>query len=152
MLEARVIEPSKSPWSSPIHVVRKKEGSIHICVDYRCLNAVTSYDPYQIQRVGDLIDKIGNATYLSKLDLTKGYYQVPVAEKDHDKIAFVTPFGKFQYVTMTYGLKGAPATFQWLMDQLLDGLQDHCLAYFDDIMFSAQPGKTTLNTFVPHLK
>ena len=72
MLEAGVIKPSKSPWSSPIHVVQKKEGSIRICVDYRHLNAVTSNDPYQMPRVDDLIDKVGNATYLSKLDLTKG--------------------------------------------------------------------------------
>ena len=80
MLEAGVIEPSKSPWSSPIHIVRKKEGSICTCVDYQRLNAVTSSDPYQMPRVDDLIDKVGNATYLTKLDLTKGYYQVPVAE------------------------------------------------------------------------
>ena len=95
MLEAGVIEPSKSLWSFPIHVVQKKERSIHICVDYRSLNAVTSNDPYQMPRVDDLIDEVGNATYLSKLDLSKGYYHVAVAEKDCDKTAFITPFGKF---------------------------------------------------------
>ena len=87
MLDLGVIEPSKSQWASPI----KKDGDIRICIDYRRLNSVTAADPYQMPWVDDLLDRLGRAKFLSTIDLTKGYYQVPVREIDQDKTAFVTP-------------------------------------------------------------
>ena len=120
-------------------------------MDQGCVNAVTSNDPYQMLKVDDLIDKVGNTTYLAKFDPTKGYYKVPVAEKDHDKNALITPFGKFQCVTMPFGVKEASTTFQQLMNHLLKAIQNHCLAYLDDIIEFSSTWETTLNTSVIHL-
>ena len=111
-----VIEPTSSDWAAPIVVVRKKDGSIRLCVDYRRLNAVSIVDAYPMPRIEDLIDYIGQAKFISTLDLTKGYWQVPVVEEDRGKTAFTTPFGLFQFRRMPFGLQGAPATFQRMMD------------------------------------
>ena len=133
LLDQGVIKPSKSPWASPIVVVGKKDGDVRICIDYRRLNSITVSDPYQMPRVDDMLDRLGRAKYLSTIDLTKGYYQVPVRASDQEKTAFVTPFGKYQFCTMPFGLKGAPTTFQRLMDIILEGMQDFSSAYIDDI-------------------
>ena len=133
MLDLEVIKPSKSPWASPIVAVKKKDGDIRICIEYRRLNSVTAADPYQMPRVDDLLDRLGRAKFLSTIDLTKGYYQVPVREINRDKTAFVTPFKKYCFCTMPFGLKGSPTTFQRLMDVILEGMEDFSLAYIDDI-------------------
>ena len=116
MLENGIIEVSTSDWASPIVLVKKKDGSLHLCVDYRRLNSVSQFDAYPMPRVDDLIDQIGQAKFISTLDLTRGYWQVPVAEEARHKTAFITPFGLFQFIVMPFGLSGAPATFQWMMD------------------------------------
>lgn len=134
MLELGVIEPCRSPWASPIVTVTKKDGSLRLCVDYRKLNSSTTDDPYQMPRVEEMLDRIGQAEYISTIDLAKGYYQVPVREEDRDKTAFVSPFGKYRFTRMPFGLKGAPTTFQRLMDGVLEGLQDSTSAYIDDIV------------------
>jgi hypothetical protein len=85
-------------------------------------------------RVEDLIDRVGNATYITTLDLTKGYWQVPVAVEDREKTAFTTPCGLFQFTRMPFGLKGAPATFQRMVDRLLNGLGEFASAYMDDVI------------------
>ncbi len=84
-------------------------------------------------RIDELIDKLGEAKYLTTLDLTKGYWQVPVAPDARPKTAFTTPYGLFQFTVMPFGLQGAPATFQHLMDRVLQGLQDSSVAYQDDV-------------------
>ena len=91
MLEHGIIEHSSSDWASPIVVVPKKDKTVHLCVDYRKLNAVSKSDAYPMPRIDDLIDRVGNANYITTLDLTKGYWQVPVAVKDQPKTAFTTP-------------------------------------------------------------
>lgn len=134
MLEHGIIEHSTSDWASPLVAVQKKDGSLRLCVDYRRVNAISKSDAYPMPRVEDLIDKVGNATFISTLDLTKGYWQVPVASEDRAKTAFITPNGLYHFTRMPFGLQGAPATFQRMVDHLLDGLGDFAGAYLDDII------------------
>ena len=134
MLEHGTIEPSTSDWASPMVTVQKKDKSLRLCVDYRRLNARSKGDAYPMPRVEDLIDGVGKATYITTLDLTKGYWQVPVAVEDRAKTAFTTPYGLYQFTRMPFGLQGAPATFQRMVDRLLDGLGDFVSAYMDDVI------------------
>ena len=130
-----VIEPTMSEWAAPIVVVGKKDGSIRLCVYYRRLNTVSTVDTYPMPRVVDLIDLIRQAEYISTLDFTKGYWQVPVADEDRVKS---TQFGHYQFCRMPFGLQGAPATFQLLMDRLLEGLREFTGAYLDDLVIYSQ--------------
>ena len=134
-LQSGVIEPSHGEWSSPIVVVKKKDGNIRMCVDFRRLNSVTPADAYPMPRADELIDRIGKAKYITTLDLSKGYWQVPMKEEDKVKTAFTTPSGLFQFTVMPFGLSGAPATFQRMMDRLIRGLENSTGAYIDDIAF-----------------
>ena len=133
MLSSGIIEPSTSEWSAPIVLVKKKDGSLRLCVDYRRLNQVSVSDAYPTPRVDDLIDRVGGSSFISTLDLTRGYWQVPVADEDRLKTAFVTPFGLYQFNVMPFGLQGAPATFQRLMDHVIRGLE-FAAAYLDDLI------------------
>ncbi len=119
MLEMGVIEESRSDWASPIVLVPKTDGSVRFCVDYRKVNAVSKFDAYPMPRVDELLDRLGTARFYSTLDLTKGYWQIPLSHLSKDKSAFTTPFGLHQFVTLPFGLFGAPATFQRLMDKIL---------------------------------
>ena len=138
MLESGIIEPSQSEWSAPIVLVKKKDGTLRLCVDYCRLNSVSKSDAYPMPRIDDLIDQLGKARYLTTLDLTRGYWQVPVAADVRHKTAFVTPFGLYQFTVMPFGLQGAPATFQRLMDQVLRGVGDFAAAYLDDIVIFSE--------------
>ena len=121
MLEHGVIEPTTSPWASPMVVVRKKDGTARICIDYRQLNSVTDIDAYPLPRIEDILDAIGQSKFITTLDLAKGYWQVPVSVDDQDKTAFVSPLDLFRFTAMPFGLCGAPATFQRLMDSVIHG-------------------------------
>ncbi|XP_065438320.1 uncharacterized protein LOC135981052 [Chrysemys picta bellii] len=138
MLALGVIQPSSSPWASPVVLVPKKDGSIRFCVDYRKLNAITVADAYPMPRPDELLDKLGGARYLTTMDLTKGYWQVPLDADARLKSAFVTPLGLYEFLTLPFGLKGAPATFQRLVDQLLRGMESFAVAYIDDICVFSQ--------------
>ena len=105
-----------------------------MCVYYRKLNAITVGDPYPFPRNDKLINGIGASKYITTLDLTKGYYQVLVAPEHKEKTAFITPYGKYEFLTMPFGLVSAPSTFQRLMDQMLHGLHEFTVAYLDDIL------------------
>ena len=133
MLENDLIEPSNSNWSSPCLLVPKPDGSYRFCTDFRKLNAVTKNDSFPIPRIDDCIDKIGHAKFVSKLDLLKGYWQVPLTEQAKKLSAFVTPTGLYQYQVMPFGMKNAPATFQRLINQLTQDLEG-CEGYIDDIV------------------
>ena len=133
MLAAGIIEPSRSEWSAPIVLVNKKDSTLRMCVDYRRLNAASLSDAYPMPRIEDLIDGLGKVKFITTLDLSRGYWQVPMADGARHLTAFTTPFGLYQFRVMPFGLKGAPATFQRLMDTVLQGLQDFSAAYIDDL-------------------
>ena len=128
-----VIERSSSEWAFPIVLV-KKDGSLRMCVDYRRLNAIADADAYPMPRIDEMIDALGRAKYVTTLDLSRGYWQVPVEEESRSKTAFTTPYGLFQFRVMPFGLHGAPATFQRMMDQLLTDCTVYAAAYLDDVV------------------
>ena len=139
MLNQGIIEPSQSPWSSPIVLVRKKDGSTRFCVDYRLLNHVTLKDSYPLPRIDDSLDALVNAQWFSTLDLASGYWQVTMDSNDAEKTAFATPTGLFHFRVLPFGLCNAPATFQMLMECVLAGLQWHtCLLCIDDVIVFSQ--------------
>ena len=129
-----IIRLSMSPWCSSSVTVGKKDGSLRLCQDYRPLNSITVSDPYCMKRIDDTLDLLGEARYLTKLDLAKGYYQILMDEADVQKTAFSTPFGKFEYVRMPFGLKNAPTHFQRSMDIVLSQLFLCSSAYIDDVI------------------
>ena len=135
MLEAQVIEPSESPWSSPVVLVTKKDGSPRFCVDYRKLNSVTVRDCWPLPNINDCLDSLSGACWFSTMDLASGYWQCEIDEADRSKTAFVTHKGLFQFNVLPMGLTNAPATFERLMERVLQGLQwEKCLLYLDDIV------------------
>lgn len=135
MLETGAIRESHSPYASPIVVVRKKDGTIRLCIDYRKLNSKTIKDSYSLPRIEESLDALEGAKWFSSLDLQSGYWQIEVAEKDKPKTAFVTPMGFFECNRLPFGLTSSPATFQRLMDKCLGDLNyKQCLVYLDDII------------------
>jgi hypothetical protein len=131
MLDNDIIETSKRDWSSPCILVPIPDATYRVCTYFRKVNFVTKTDSYPIPRIDDCFDKIGSAKFVSKFDLLKGYWQVPLTEKAKEISAFVTPDGLFQYKVMPVGMKNAPATFQRIIHSFLHGLQG-CEAYIDD--------------------
>ena len=152
MLESRAIEASDSPWFSPIVLV-KKDGSTRFCIDYRKLNAITRKDAYPLPRVDHTLDTLAGSKLFSTLDLATGYWQVEVAEEDRPKTAFLTPEGLYQFKVMPFGLCNVPATFQRLMDRVLNGLKWYqCLVYIDDIIVVGDSFANHLTNLVSVLK
>ena len=131
-----MIQPSKRPYSEPIVLQTKKDGSWRFCVDYRKLNDVTAKDAFPIPKIHQTFDALNGQKYFSSLDLASGYWQVPVAEEDRHNTAFVTPDGGFyEYVMMPFGLSNAPETFQRLMNELFrDNLWKWALVFLDDVL------------------
>jgi Reverse transcriptase (RNA-dependent DNA polymerase) len=136
MLAAGIVRRSNSGWSSPLHMVRKKDGGWRPCGDFRRLNLITEPDRYPLPNMGDLSARLEGCKYFSKIDLRKGYLQVPVAAEDIPKTAVITPFGLFEFCRMPFGLRNTGMTFQRLMDSILNGLP-HVFVYLDDILIAS---------------
>lgn len=133
LIEKGFIVPSKSPCSSPIVLVKKKDESFRLCVDYRQLNRATVKDPFPLPHIETLLGKIENAQWFSTIDLHSGYHQIQVKQTDQYKTAFVTPSGKYEYRVMPFGLVNAPSTFARYMADLFRGVPYVCV-YLDDIL------------------
>ena len=133
------IEPSISPFASPTILVKKKDGTIRLCIDYRKLNSITKKDAHPLPRIEDIFDTLSGSRYFTTLDLAMGYHQVEMHPEDRKKTALSIPFGLFQYNVMPFGLATAPATFMRLMSIVFSGMiYNSCLVYLDDIIIFGQ--------------
>ena len=139
MAEMGIIRRSNSCWSSPLHLVDKPDGSKRPCGDYKWLNDITTPDRYPVPHIHDFSSGLAGKFVFSKVDLKRGYHQIPVAEEDVPKTAIVTPFGLFEFLRVPFGLKNAAQAFQRMMDSVLAGL-DCVFVYLDDILV-ASPSK-----------
>ena len=153
MQSTGVIQPSNSPWASPVVMVRKKDGSHRFSVDYRELIAVTRQDSFPLPRIDDLLDQLDRSHYLSTLELASGYWQIRVHPESVPKTAFVTLQGSFEFTVIPFGLTNAPSVFQRLMQQVLQGLNpengpDFVSVYIDDVLVFSP----SLEDHLGHLK
>ncbi|KAL4342288.1 hypothetical protein GQ457_08G015990 [Hibiscus cannabinus] len=129
------IRPNTSPWGAPVLFVKKKDGSMRLCIDYRQLNRVTIKNKYPLPRIEDLFDQLRDASVFSKIDLRSGYYQMKVKDADVPKTTFRTRYGHFEFLVMPFGLTNAPATFMDLMNRVFKPYLDKFMVVFiDDIL------------------
>ena len=146
MLANDVCEPSVSPWASNVVLVKKSDGTLRFCVDYRQLNNLTTKDSYPLPRIDTCFDALGGARYFSTLDLRQGYWQVENDPESSDKTTFITRKGSFKFKVLPFGLSNAPAVFQRLMNMVMQGLTwEACLVFLDDIIVIS-------STFEQHLE
>jgi hypothetical protein len=140
-----IIEPSVSPWSAPVVPVRKKDGSIRMCIDYRQLNKVTVSDKFPVPNLSDSLFGLHGTQYFTRLDLVRGYYQIPIDEQSRELTAFSTPRNHWQFKRLSFGLKNAPAAFQREIQAVLSSFpSNRVVAYIDDILIMS-------NSFQEHL-
>lgn len=139
LTESGLVRTSSSPWGFPVLFVKKANGEWRMCIDYRALNKVTVRNTYPLPKIRDMIDMIGTARYLTKLDLLSGFWQVRMAEDSIQKTAFNTQWGKYEFLAMPFGLTNAPSTFQTMMNTVLHGLNgEFCVVYLDDVLIFSQ--------------
>jgi hypothetical protein len=137
LIEQGICRPSKSNWSSPLHLVTKKDGTFRPCGDYRNLNAITVPDNYPLPFLHDFTMNLRDCKVFSKVDLQKAYHQIPIYPPDVPKTAIITPFGLFEYTRMSFGLRNAAQSFQRLIHHVLRGLS-YVFAYMDDVIIASE--------------
>ena len=134
LLSKNYIRPSKNPWASPMVTVHKPDGSARLCVYFKTINNITQPVPFYMPRVEEVLESVGKACIISKLDLTKGYYEVPMSPPVIPKTAFTCHKGRFEFLRMPFGVKNAPAVFQELMQGLFSEDASFCSPYMDDLI------------------
>ncbi|MEW8548166.1 MAG: pol polyprotein, partial [Candidatus Thiodiazotropha sp.] len=146
MLEQKVIEPSDSPWSAPICLVKKADGTYRFAIDFRGLNSVTEKDAYPLPNIRQIFDTLSGSKWYNTIDLASGYWQIPLHPDSVKLTAFATPTrGLFHFLVMPFGLSNAGATFERLMERVLGNLQwVKCICYLDDVIIFGSDFKTTL--------
>jgi hypothetical protein len=139
LLDKQYIRPSASPWGSPVLFVRKKDGTMRLCIDYRSLNAVTIKNKYPLPRIDDLLDQLRKAKFFSKIDLRSGYHQMKIRECDIPKTAFVTRYGQYEFTIVSFGLTNAPAYFMNMMNKVfMEELDKFVIVFIDDILIYSE--------------
>ncbi|KAL0540204.1 hypothetical protein IC582_024437 [Cucumis melo] len=135
LLDKGFIRPSVSPWGAPVLFVKKKDGSMRLCIDYRELNKVTVKNRYPLPRIDDLFDQLQGVTVFSKIDLRSGYHQLRIKDEDVPKTAFRSRYGHYEFIVMSFGLTNAPAVFMDLMNRVFrEFLDTFVIVFIDDIL------------------
>jgi hypothetical protein len=139
LLEKGYIRPSTSPWAAPVLFVEKKDGTKRMCIDYRALNEVTVKNKYPLLRIEDLFDQLRGASVFSKIDLRSGYDQLRIRPSDIPKTTFITKYGLYEFMVMSFGLTNAPAYFMYLMNSVfMEYLNKFVVVFIDDILIYSQ--------------
>ncbi|CAL9006658.1 unnamed protein product [Prunus brigantina] len=142
LVDKGFIRPSFSPWGAPVLFVKKKDGTMRLCIDYRQLNKVTVRNKYPLPRIDDLFDQLKGAKVFSKIDLRSGYHQLQIREEDVPKTAFRTRYGHYEFLVMPFGLTNAPAAFMDLMNRVFRRYLDRfVIVFIDDILVYSKSRK-----------
>ena len=136
LMDKKFVRPSVSPWGAPVLLVKKKDGSMRLCIDYRQLNKVTIKNRYSLLRIDDLMDQLVGARVFSKIDLRSGYHQIKVKDEDMQKTTFRTRYGHYKYSMMPFGVTNVPGVFMEYMNRIFHAYLDRFVVVFIDDMES----------------
>jgi hypothetical protein len=147
LLDKEYIRPSVSPWGAPVLFVKKKDGTLRLCIDYRQLKKMTIKNKYPLPRINDLFDQVGGAKIFSKLDLRSNYHQVRIKDEDIRKKMFQTRYGQYKFVVIPFKLTNAPTTFMFLMNSIFSQYLDKFVVVFiNDVLVIQKQRKNMMNT------